>query len=382
MSTRPHSLLLRLLPFLVWARGLDRATLRADALAGLVGAIVVLPQGVAFATLAGMPPEYGLYAAMVPAVVAALWGSSFHLVSGPTNAMSIFLFAQLAPVAEPGSAAYVQLALTVTFLTGTMQLALGLGGLGMLVNFVSHSVIVAFTAAAGLHIIVSQLRNFFGLDLPRGGAFFDVLRAWVEGMAAGRMNVAVMLVGVFTLATAVLARRYLPRVPYMIVAVIAGSLFAEALAALAPPALGHIPTLGALPGALPPLSAPDLSFDSLRSALPLALGMTILGLTEALSIARAIAVRSGQRIDANREFVGQGLSNLAGAFFSAYPSSGSFNRSGANQEAGARTPLATVFASLILVVLLLAVAPLAAHLPLAVMAALLFLVGWGLIDFA
>jgi len=380
MSARPNPLLLRFLPFLSWARGMDRETLRADALAGLVGAIIVLPQGVAFATLAGMPPEYGLYAAMVPAVVAALWGSSFHLVSGPTNAMSIFLFAQLAPIAEPGSAAYVQLALTVTFLTGAMQLALGLGGLGMLVNFVSHSVIVGFTSAAGLLIIASQLRNFFGLDLPRGGAFFDVLRAWLEGMAAGQTNLAVTLVGVFTLATGVLSRRFLPRVPYMIVAVIAGSLFAEALRAFAPSSLGRIPTLGALPGALPPLSAPDLSFDSLRSALPLALGMTILGLTEALSIARAIAVKSGQRIDGNREFVGQGLSNLAGAFFSAYPSSGSFNRSGANHEAGARTPLATVFASAILVVFLLAVAPLAAHLPLAVMAALLFLVGWGLID--
>lgn len=380
MSPATRAQLARLLPFLDWLPHADRASLRADALAGLVGAVIVLPQGVAFATLAGMPPEYGLYAAMVPAVIAALFGSSFHLVSGPTNALSIFLFAQLAPIAEPGSAAYVQLALTVTFLTGALQLALGLGGLGMLVNFISHSVIVGFTAAAGLLIIASQLRNFLGLDLPRGGAFFDVLLACGRGLVRGEANLAVTLVGAFTLGTGILARRMLPRVPYMIVAVVGGSLFGAALTALSGDALGHVPALGALPGALPPLSAPDLSFESLRTAVPLALGMTILGLTEALSIARAIAVKSGQRIDGNREFVGQGLSNLAGAFFSAYPSSGSFNRSGANFEAGARTPLATLFASGILILLLLVVAPLAAHLPLAVMAALLFLVGWGLID--
>lgn len=370
----------RLLPFLAWAPLVNRRSLRSDAIAGLVGAVIVLPQGIAFATLAGMPPAYGLYAAMVPAVIAALFGSSFHLVSGPTNALSILLFAQLAPLAEPGSAQYVQLALTVTFLTGAMQLALGLAGLGMLVNFISHSVVIGFTAAAGLLIIASQLPSFLGVTIERGGSFFATTQRLFGELAGGNLDWMVTAVGVFTIAVAIASRRFYPRIPYMIVAVLAGSLFGAALSRLAGDRLGALPTLGALPGALPPLSVPNLSFESIRQSLPIALGMTILGLTEALSIARAIAVRSGQRIDANQEFIGQGLSNLAGAFFSAYPSSGSFNRSGANHEAGAVTPIATVIASSLLIVIVLVVAPLAAHLPIAVMAAILFLVGYGLID--
>jgi SulP family sulfate permease len=370
----------RFLPFLTWLPGTNRRTLRADALAGLVGAVIVLPQGVAFATLAGMPPQYGLYAAMIPAVIAALFGSSFHLVSGPTNALSILLFAQLAPLAEPASEQYVQLALTVTFLTGAMQLGLGLAGLGMLVNFISHSVVIGFTTAAGLLIVASQLRNFFGMTIPRGGTFFETLQAFILELLSGRVNLMVTIVGTFTVAAALLSRHYLPKIPYMIVAVVAGSLFGSALKLVLGERLGSMPTLGALPGAIPPLSAPNLSLESIRQTVPIALGMTILGLTEALSIGRAIAVRSGQRIDGNQEFIGQGLANIAGAFFSAYPSSGSFNRSGANYEAGAATPLASVIASGVLVVFVLAVAPLAAHLPIAVMAGVLFLIGYGLID--
>jgi SulP family sulfate permease len=146
----------RFLPFLAWWPEVNRQTLRADALAGLTGAIVVLPQGVAFATIAGMPPEYGLYAAMVPAVVAALFGSSRLLVSGPTTAASIVLFSTLSALAAPGSATYVFYALTLTFMVGIIQLVMGLARLGHLVNFISHSVVVGFTAGAALLIAASQ----------------------------------------------------------------------------------------------------------------------------------------------------------------------------------------------------------------------------------
>jgi len=231
-----------------------------------------------------------------------------------------------------------------------------------------------------LLIVASQLRNFFGVPIARGGTFFETTQAFVTEAAHGNVDWMITAVGLFTVAIAIASRRFYPKVPYMIVAVVAGSLFGAALQFFFGPGRSNLPTLGALPGALPPLSAPNLSLEGIRQSIPIALGMTILGLTEALSIARAIAVRSGQRIDGNQEFIGQGLSNLAGAFFSAYPSSGSFNRSGANYEAGARTPVATVIASAILVLFVLAIAPLAAHLPIAVMAGILFLVGYGLID--
>src|SRR5688572_7197685 len=149
--------------------------MRADAIAGLVGGLVVLPQGVAYATLAGLPPEYGLYTAMIPAIVAALWGSSWHMVSGPTNALSLVVFAVLAPLAAPGSASFVTLALTLSLMMGAVQLAMGLARLGALVNFISHTVVVGFTAGAGLLIIAAQLKNFLGIPVEAGAGFFATL---------------------------------------------------------------------------------------------------------------------------------------------------------------------------------------------------------------
>src|SRR5688572_2516063 len=367
----------RLFPFLAWRERLDKATIRADATAGLVGGLVVLPQGVAYATLAGLPPEYGLYTAMIPAIVAALWGSSWHMVSGPTNALSLVVFAVLAPLAAPGSASFVTLALTLSLMMGAVQLAMGLARLGALVNFISHTVVVGFTAGAGLLIIAAQLKNFLGIPVEAGAGFFATLLQVAR--ALGSLDIAVTATGAVTLVAAIVAKRYMPRIPYMLTAMIVGSVFGFALIRLAGAA---IPVVGQLPSALPLPSLPAFDPETWRTLAPAALALTVLGLTEAVSIARAVALRSGQRVDGNQEFIGQGLSNLAGAFFSSYPSSGSFNRSGVNYEAGARTPLAAIAAALVLVIVLFVVGPLVAWLPLAVMAALLFVVAWGLIDIA
>jgi SulP family sulfate permease len=369
-----------LLPFLAWWPRVTRTTLRADAGAALIGAIVVLPQGVAFATLAGLPPEYGLYCAMVPAVVAAFFGSSWHAVSGPTNAVSLYVFATLAPLAAPASPQYISLALTLALMSGVIMLAMGLLRLGRVVNFVSHGVVVGFTAGAAVLIVASQLRNFFGLELPASSAFLSTLRAFLAQFL--ELKPWVVLVGGITLAAGVLARRYVRKVPFMIVALAAGGLAGYGINAWLGAGQTGIRTLGKLAGALPPLSAPDLSADTLKTLMGIAVGVTVLSLTEAMSIARAVALKSGQRIDANQEFVGQGLSNIAASFFSGYPSSASFNRSGLNYEAGARTPLAAALSAPLLIAVTFAVAPLLAHLPLAAMAALLFMVAWGLVDFA
>jgi SulP family sulfate permease len=365
----------KLLPFLAWRRRVTAANLRADLIAGAVGALVVLPQGVAYATLAGLPPQYGLYAAIVPAIVAALFGSSWHQVSGPTNAMALVVYATLAALAEPGSPRYVELALTLAFLIGVVQLGLGLARLGTLVNFIAHTVIVGFTAGAGILIIAAQLRNFTGVDAPADSNFFALLRAFFDNLHT--LDPWVLATGVVTLVAAVAFKHATSRFPYMIVAMIVGGLFAYVV--------GHagfasVPTVGALPARLPPLSVPSFDPQVWRQLAPTALALTVLGLTQAISIARAVAIKAGQRIDGNQEFIGQGLSNIAGAFASSMPSSGSINRCGVNFEAGAKTPLAAVFSAALLAVILLVVAPLAAYLPLAVMAALLFVVAWGLID--
>ncbi len=369
----------RLFPFLRWRDRISLTSTRDDLLAGLTGALIVLPQGVAFAIIAGLPPEYGLYAAMTPAIVAALFGSSWHLVSGPTTAISIAVFASVSPYATPGTPEFIGLVLTLTFLTGVFQLALGLARMGVLVNFISHTVVIGFTAGAALLIAGSQIKNFFGVDIPRGTPFFETLGLFARHLDG--INYYILSVSLMTLLSGILSRRLAPKLPYMIVAMVAGSLFAAGLNLHYGEATTQIHSVGVLPSGLPPLSLPDFSFRGLSQMLFPSLIITMLALTEAVSISRAIAVRSGQRIDGNQEFIGQGLSNIAGSFFSGYASSGSFNRSGVNYAADARTPLAAVFASLLLVLILLLVAPLAAYLPYASMAGILFLVAWSLIDF-
>lgn len=371
--------LYRLLPFLRWWPNVNADTIKADSVAAFTGALIVLPQAVAFATIAGLPPEYGLYAAMIPTIIAALWGSSWHLVSGPTTAISIVVFASLSPLAVPGSAQYIGLVLTLTVLVGLIQLAMGLARLGALVNFISHTVIIGFTAGAAILIAGSQLKHFLGLDIPRGAHFHEVLLYAATHVAD--IQPWVPMVGAITLLTGMLARRYLPKLPYMIVAMIAGSLVALAINTEIGASQAGIKTVGALVASFPPFSIPDFSFKAIKSTFFPATIIAILALTEAVAIARSVAIKSDQRIDSNQEFIGQGLSNIAGGFFSAYAASGSFNRSGVNYASGAKTPIAAALSAVFLLLIVLLVAPLAAYLPVPAMAAILFIVAWSLIDF-
>jgi SulP family sulfate permease len=366
------------LPFLRWGRNMSRETVRADMIAGLTGAAIVLPQGVAFAAIAGMPPEYGLYTSMVPAVIAALFGSSWHLVSGPTTAASIIMFASLSGMAAPGSEEYVVLAITLAFMVGVLQLIMGVVRLGALVNFISHSVVVGFTAGAACLIAAKQARDFLGVDFPQGAHLLNTIEFLWDN--ANELHPLVMLVGAITLLTGVLTQRRLGGMS-MIAALLVGSVVAVAFNFAFGEEISGIKMVGALPQQLPPLSMPQFTLETFRQLSPLALTMTLFALTEAVSIARSISLKSGQPIAGNQEFIGQGLSNIFGSFFSSYVATGSFNRSGANYDAGARTPLAAALAGVLLVVLVLLVAPLTSYLPKAAVSGLLFLIAWRLINF-
>jgi len=367
----------RLFPPLRWWPSVDASTLKADAVAGLIGAIVVLPQGVAFATLAGLPPEYGLYCAMVPTLVAALFGSSLHAIAGPTNPVSLMVFAVLSPLATPMTPHYIQLALTLALMSGVMMVVLGALKFGSLVNFMSSSVVVGFTAALGVYTFLSQLGNFLGIVSPPA-AFRELVAGTFRHLDDARPWVA--LVAAATVAVGALSHRVLPKIPPMLAAMVLGSAAAFFLNRALGTEHTGLRTLGPLPGALPPLSLPDVSATTLQSLLPGALAVALVSLTQAVSIAHAIALKSGQRLDNNQEFIAQGLANVAAAFFSGFPTSASANRCGINYDAGAKTPVSAIFAAVLLVLVLLVVAPLVAYLPVAVVAGLLFLVAWNLID--
>jgi SulP family sulfate permease len=316
---------------------------------------------------------------MVPAIVAALFGSSLHTVTGPTNPVSLMVLASLAPLATPGTPHYIELALTLALMSGVMMVAMGLLRLGALVNFMSSTVVVGFTAAIGVLIFASQLGNFLGIALAPVASFTELIAGTFSRL--GETQLWVVLVAAVTLAIGALSRRALPRIPPMLVAMLAGSLFAFALNQALSTERTGLRTLGPLSGALPPLSIPGLSAGTLQSLLGAAIAVAVVSLTQAVSIAHATALKSGQRIDNNQEFIGQGLANIAAAFFSGFPTSASANRCSINYESGAKTPMSAVFSAVLLVLVLLVVAPLAAYLPIAAVAGILFLVAWGLIDF-
>jgi SulP family sulfate permease len=366
------------LPILRWApQWREPGTVRADLLAGLTNAIVVLPQGFAFATIAGMPVQYGLYAAMVPCLVAALFGSSRLMVTGPANAISLTTLALLAPLAEPGSARYVELAITLAFLVGIVQLALGLARAGRFVDIVPHSVIVGFTAGAAVLIAVAQLGPFLGIELPRGLSVVATFQGLLQRLAD--LQPLALVSGLITVLTIIVWKPWNRRLPAVLMGVIVGSAAAALLQHLWPQA-APLRVVPPLPAVVPPLSWPDLSWGTLALLPGPVAVMTLLALTEALAIARAVALKSHDVFDDSQEFRAQGLANITGSFFSAFPTSGSFNRSGVNLVSGARTPLAAASAALFLVALLLIVGPLATLLPYCVVAGLLFMVAWGLID--
>ncbi|HEY9079132.1 SulP family inorganic anion transporter [Magnetovibrio sp.] len=361
-------------PFLAWFPMVTKETLRADIIAGITGAVIVLPQGVAFAMIAGLPPQYGLYTAMVTPIVAALFGSSKHLISGPTTAISIVVFSTISGYATPGTPEFISLALTLTFLAGVYQFAFGLARLGMVVNFVSHTVVVGFTAGAAILIATSQMKNVLGVNAVRGDSF---LHTWVNIWdTLGSFNGYVFLVAMTTLVLALAIKRWKPRIPNLLLALIAGSVLSYVLGGES----HGVTVVGEIPAQLPPLSSPTFSFATVKMLAPQAFAVALLGLIEAVSISRSIAAKSHQRIDSSQEFVGQGLSNIVGSFLSSYAGSGSFTRSGVNYTAGAQTPLSAIFAAVFLMGIVLLVAPLSAYLPLAAMGGVIMVVALNLID--
>ncbi|WP_243055061.1 SulP family inorganic anion transporter [Pseudomonas sp. BP01] len=367
--------IIHLLPFLSWLPRQSGRSLRQDLLVGLSGAILALPQSIAYALIAGLPAEYGLYAAIVPVLIACLWGSSWHLICGPTAAISIVLYASISPLAVAGSADYITLVLLLTFLGGIFQLLLGLLRFGALVNFVSHSVVLGFTLGAAIVIALGQLPNLLGMNLPSQATALKTVQDLASH--AGEVDLPSLMLGLATVVIGVAFKLWRPRWPSLLISLMLVSL----LAWLLPGYFGHVPRVAAFTGQLPPFSPlPLLDVELMLRLLPSAVAVGMLGLVTSLSIARSLSARSEQLIDPDQEIRAQGLSNIAGAFFSGYLSAGSFTRSGLSYEAGARSPMAGVFSALWVALFAVTGAGLIAHLPIPAMAGSILLICWGLVD--
>lgn len=364
MTDRAHSSLARWLG--PWVSELSPATLRADALAGLLGAMLVLPQALAFASLAGVPPAAMLASAVLPCIVAALAGSSRHVLTGPTNAMSLALGAMLIPLAGSDPARMAVLVAALTLLVGLIELGLAVARLGVLANFISPSVMLGFmTGAAGLIA-------WYALASLMGG----VGRATPPQVLAAGVSAPALAVGALTAVLAIALKRWWPRSPALLIALLAG---AAATAALE--RNGHgLPRVGHVPSAWLGWHWPRIDLALVSQLLPMALALTIIALGQSIAIAKLLAARSGQQLDVNRECAGQGLANIVGAFSGSIAGCGSLNRSLPNIEAGARTPIAGVAAGLWLLALVALAGPLLAWIPLAGVGALLLLVAWSLTD--
>ena len=363
------------LPFLNWWPLVNKDTFKSDLLAGLTGSIILVTQGVAFAYIAGLPPEYGLYAGMVVPVIAALFGSSLHIVSGPTTAISLVVFASLSQFEEPGSIDYVHMAFTLTLLVGIIQLMFGLVSLGRLVNFVSHSVILGFMAGAAVLIITNQMEHVMGVELERGSSFAN---SWINIFRiVPEINVYAFSVAVFTMIISILLKKFWKGSPHMFIAIVCGAVLSYFLGSESK----GIETVSNIPSSLPPVSISKISFTDPGQLMISAFAIALLGLIEAVSIGRAIAVKTKQTINANQEFIGQGLSNVIGSFFSCYVSSASFSRSALNHQAGAKTPLAAIIAAILLMIIVLFFAPMAVYLPMPAIGGIILLVAIKLIDF-
>jgi SulP family sulfate permease len=362
----------RLFPFLPFLRSYSTTTLRLDLVAGLTVALMALPQAMAYALIAGLDPKYGLYACIVPAVLGALFGSSAHLVTGCTNAISLVVLSTMGRF--QGSGDFMGLVFLLSLLVGVIQIAFGLARMGSLINFVSHAVIIGFTAGAGVLIAVNQTKNLLGVSIPQTHHFWETVLYVAQKLPETHWTT--LGLGLFTIAVVVGIQKISARLPGPLIAMMVSGGAVYALG------LGEhgVRVVGEIPQALPPVQLPLMEMGAIRQLAPGAMAIAILGVVEALSISKAISTQTKQKIDGNQEFIGQGLSNLGAAFFSGYPGSGSFTKSALNFRTGARTPFAAAFSGGFILLMLLVFAPWARYIPIASLAGILLIVAYNMVD--
>ena len=343
----------RFTPFLDWIGELrDVNTLKADAIAGLTVALVLVPQSMAYAQLAGLPAYVGLYASFLPVIFASVFGSSMQLATGPVAIVSLLTAAALEPIAIQNPDGYLAYAAILAFMVGAFQLSLGLLRLGVLVDFLSHPVVVGFTNAAALIIASSQLGKIFGIETRKGDHHYETVWNLLQDIPS--THLITFLMGILSIMLLVMLKKLAPKLPNVLITVVICILLSYFL--------GYNDkggsVIGFIPDGLPGFKVPDVEFNQVVNLIVSAAIIGLLGFVEAISVAKAIASETRQRLSANQELVGQGISNIVASIFQAYPVSGSFSRSAVNFDADARTGLSSIVAGIIVGITLLFLTPL------------------------
>jgi sulfate permease, SulP family len=350
-------------------------TLGGDLFAGLTVAIMVIPQGMANAMIAGLPPIYGLYAALVPVLIYPLFGTSRQLSVGPVALVSILVLAGLSKLADPGTPEFIELALLTAFVAGVIQILLAVFKMGFLANFLSEPVVTGFTAAAAIIIGMSQLKYLLGVEVARSTVILDMARGLVA--AIGDTNLFSLITGVIGIAIVLGIRKIHKSLPAALIAVIVTGVLVSVLDWQSQ----GVQVVGAVKQGLPEFQLVALDIDKILAILPLAGIICIISFIESLAIAKAISANhQNSNVDANKELFALGMAKVIGSFFLAYPSTGSFTRSAINDEAGAKTGLSSIFAGLVVVITLLFLTPLFYYLPKPVLASIVIAAVVGLID--
>jgi SulP family sulfate permease len=363
------------IPALEWLKDYKLSGLKSDLTAGTIVAILLVPQGMAYAMLAGLPPVMGLYASTFPLILYAIFGSSKHLAVGPVAMISLLVYTGVSLHAEPGSHHYIQLVLLLSLMVGVSQFLLGLLGAGFFINFISHAVISGFSSAAAIIIGLSQLGHLLGIKLSVHHSVFQLLWEAIERI--GEAHTITLGIGLAVILLLVSLKKMAPRLPAPLL-MAAGGIMLTYLLRLDQ---SGVIIVGDIPQGLPGFIFPAMNLDSISLLLPVAMTILFVGFMESISIAKLIAVKERYKINSNRELRGLGLANIGAAFFSAYPVTGGFSRTAVNHEAGARTRLASIISAGLILLTLLFLTPLFYYLPNAVLASIVVVAVSGLIDF-
>jgi len=364
------------LPFLDWMKSYDRRDFSGDLSAGLTVGVMLIPQGMAYSMLAGLPPIYGLYASTIPLIIYALLGTSRQLAVGPVAMVALLISAGVAPLAEIGSDQYVTLAILLALMVGIFQLMMGVFRLGFVVNFLSHPVISGFTSAAALIIGLSQLKHLLGVDLGRSKFVHVILQQAFENL--GNIHWPTFILGVVAIGVIIAVKKINKKIPGPLIAVFLGILAVYFFGLDE----GGMKILKEVPSGLPKLSAPNLDGEAITSLIPTMLAISLVGFMESIAVAKAIqAKHKNYEVVPNQELIGLGAANILGSFFSSFPVTGGFSRTAVNDQAGARTGLASIISAVLIILTLLFLTPLFYYLPKAILASVIMVAVFGLIDF-